>query len=148
MQHFLKVVLLIRFGIVIKFDPFYFVRAWEHTTSFLRGPRVYRLLIGDFQKSQSPHWLGFFLNGAELSLNSANSENLINHQGMNQDQFNCLLCQLCLWHCGRDPVSHIGDSGFEPSNLFKIILFLSLNSANSVKTFRKNSIRSWVLLFL
>ena len=29
--------------------------------------------------------------------------------------------------------------GFEPSNLFKIILFLSLNSGNSVKTFRENS---------
>ena len=47
---------------------------------------------------------------------------------------------MCLWHSGIVSVSHTGDSGFEPSNLFKIIIFLSLNSLNSVKTFRENSI--------
>ena len=46
---------------------------------------------------------------------------------------------MCLWHIGKVSVSHTGDSGFEPSNPFKIIIFLSLNSANSVKTFRENS---------
>ena len=46
---------------------------------------------------------------------------------------------MCLWHSGIVSVSHTGDSEFEPSNLFKIIFFLSLNSANSVKTFRENS---------
>ena len=61
------------------------------------------------------------------------------HWIMNWVQFNCLLCQLCLWHSGRVPVYHTGDSGFEPSNLFKLILFLSLNSVNSVKTLRENS---------
>ena len=46
---------------------------------------------------------------------------------------------MCLWQSGIVSVSHAGDSEFEPSNLFKIILFLSLNSLKSVKTFRKNS---------
>ena len=46
---------------------------------------------------------------------------------------------MCLWQSGRVSVSHAGDNEFEPSNLFKIILFLLLNSLNSVKTFRKNS---------
>ena len=49
---------------------------------------------------------------------------------------------MCLWHSGIVSVSHTGDSEFEPSNLFKIIIFLSLNSANSVKTFRKNSLQT------
>ena len=44
-----------------------------------------------------------------------------------------------LWHSGRISVSHTGNSGFEYSNLLKIILFLSLNSLNSVRTFRENS---------
>ena len=46
---------------------------------------------------------------------------------------------MSLWHSDRVSVSHTGDSGFEFSNLFKIILFLSLNSVISVKTFRENS---------
>ena len=38
----------------------------------------------------------------------------------------------------RISVSHTGDCGFKYSNsFFQIILFLSLNSLNSVKTFRK-----------
>ena len=44
-----------------------------------------------------------------------------------------------MWHSGKVPVSHTADSGFEYSNLFKVILLLSRNSANSVKTFRENS---------
>ena len=47
---------------------------------------------------------------------------------------------MCLCHSGRVSVSHTGDSEFEYSNLFKMILFLSLNLANSVKTFTENSI--------
>ena len=46
---------------------------------------------------------------------------------------------MCLWHSGKVSVSHTGDSEFESSNLFKIIIILSLNSVNSVKTFRENS---------
>ena len=52
---------------------------------------------------------------------------------------------MCLWHSGIVSVSHTEDSEFEPSNLFKIITFLSLNSANSVKTFRENSTMLTVL---
>ena len=48
---------------------------------------------------------------------------------------NLSLLAVCLWHSGRVSVSHTGYSGFEYSNLFKIILFLSLNS---VKTIREN----------
>ena len=39
-------------------------------------------------------------------------------------------------YCSRFSVL---DSGFKYRNLFEIIFFLSLNSANSVKVFRKNS---------
>ena len=55
---------------------------------------------------------------------------------------------MSLWSSGRVPVSHAGDSGFESSYLFKIILFFlslnspnrnSLNAPNSVKVFRENS---------
>ena len=84
----------------------------------------------------------FSLNGAELSLNalnSVNSENLINHWSINWDQFNCPLLAVSLWNSGRISVSHTGDGGFEYGNCFKIMLFLSLNSAISVKTFRENS---------
>ena len=42
--------------------------------------------------------MGFSLNGAELSLNSVNSENLRNHRSMNWVQYKDLLCYLCL--CG------------------------------------------------
>ena len=45
------------------------------------------------------------------------------------------------WTSGRVSVSYTGDRGFKNSNLFEIILFLSLNSANSVKTLRENSIK-------
>ena len=38
----------------------------------------------------------FFLNGAELSLNSLNSEKLINHGSMNWAQFKVLVSHICL----------------------------------------------------
>ena len=41
------------------------------------------------------------------------------------------LLAVCLWHSGRVSVSHTGDSGFKASYLFKIIIFLSLNSAKT-----------------
>ena len=40
----------------------------------------------------------FFLNGAKLSLNSANSENVINHSSMDWAQF-------------KDPIFHMGLAG-------------------------------------
>ena len=48
--------------------------------------------------TQSLNSLEFFLNGAELSLNSVNSEKLINHGSMNWAQF-------------KDPISHMGLAG-------------------------------------
>ena len=47
-----------------------------------------------------------------------------------------------LWYSGKISVSHTGGNGFEhKSNPFlKQYYFLSLNSLNSVKAFRKNSI--------
>ena len=42
--------------------------------------------------------LEFSLNGAELSLNSVNSENLKIHSGMNWVQYKDLFC--FLWLCG------------------------------------------------
>ena len=44
---------------------------------------------------------------------------------------------MSLWCWGRVLVSYTRDTRFEP--LYKIILFLSLDSLNSVKSFRKNS---------
>ena len=40
--------------------------------------------------------LEFFLNGAELSLNSVNSEKLINHPSMNWAQFKDPISHMCL----------------------------------------------------
>ena len=74
----------------------------------------------------------FFLNGAELSLNSVNSGNLINYWSMNLAQF-------------KDPVSHTWLAGgsilvsyttHTGSSPFNDKHFLS---QNSVKTLRKNS---------
>ena len=75
----------------------------------------------------------YFLNGAERSLNSvnsANSENLINHWSMNWTQF-------------KDPVSHIclADTVAASWSLIQDVagwqIFLSLNSLNWVKIFSK-----------
>ena len=47
---------------------------------------------------------------------------------------------MALWLSGKVSVSYTGNLGFQPYNLpFLFLLFLSLNSANSVKTFRENS---------
>ena len=73
----------------------------------------------------------FFLNGAELSLNSVNSVKLINHLSMNWAQF-------------KDPISHTCLAGavvacwsltqeVAGSSPFNIINFLSLNSLNPEK---------------
>ena len=83
----------------------------------------------------------FSLNGAELSLNSVNSESLRNHWGMNWVQYKDLLC--CLWLCGWVVESLSVTQEILGSNpkifLFYFNFFLSLNSANSVKAFRENS---------
>ena len=83
----------------------------------------------------------FSLNGAKISLNSENSENLRNHWGMNWVQHKDLLC--CLWNCGRVVESLSLTQKILGSNpailLFDFFFFLSMNSANSVKVFRENS---------
>ena len=85
----------------------------------------------------------FSLNRAELSLNSVNSENLRNHWNMNWVQYKDLLCYLCV--CGL-VVSSLSLTqeilGSSPTMLIFDFFdfFLSLNSANSVKPFRENSI--------
>ena len=57
---------------------------------------------------------------------------------MNWVQYKDLL--YCLWLSGRVSVSYTGGPGFQPCNPpFRFLIFLSLNSANSVKTFRENS---------
>ena len=87
--------------------------------------------------------LEFSLNGAKFSLNSVNSgnsENLRNHWGMNWVQNKDLL--YCLWLCGWVVESLSLKQEILGSNQssFLILIFLSLNSANSVKAFRENSI--------
>ena len=80
----------------------------------------------------------FSLNGAELSLNSVNSENLRNRWSINWVQYKDLLCYLCLCGLVVSPLSLTQDIlGSNPTILF--FCFLSLNSQNSVKTFRENS---------
>ena len=87
--------------------------------------------------------LEFSLNGAELSLNSLNSENLRNHWGMNWVQYKDLLC--CLYLCGWvvEPLSltqEILDSN-PAIFLFDFNFFVTefSDSVNSVKAFRENS---------
>ena len=51
------------------------------------------------------------------------------------------LLPVALWLSGTVSVSYTGGPGFQPCNPpFWFLIFLSLNSANSVKTFRENSI--------
>ena len=45
--------------------------------------------------AETQYW-SFFLNGAELSLNSVNSEKLINHPSMNWAQFKDPISHMCL----------------------------------------------------
>ena len=115
-----------------KSDETRFYIFYIHTSGFL--------LVKVTTRCSLTTWtiLRFSLIGAELSLNSAKHESLKHELG------SILLSSLLavsLRHSGRVSVSHTGDSDMEYHNLFKIILFLSLNSANSVKTFRENSIR-------
>ena len=74
----------------------------------------------------------FFPNGAELSLNSVISGNLINHLSMNWAQFKDPLCYLCL--SGTVVVSWSLTQEVAGSTPFNDKYFLLLNS---VKTFRK-----------
>ena len=83
--------------------------------------------------------MGFFLNGAEFAEFIEFSKFRESTEAWIRINLTVFSVVLSLWLSGRVPVSHTGGHGFEPSNLFKIILFLSLNSLNSVKTFRKNS---------
>ena len=80
----------------------------------------------------------FFLNRAGFLLNSANSGNLVNHWRMNRAQFMDPVSHMCLagpvvasWSLTQEV------AGSSPFTVMKNIL--SLNSANSVKKFRKNS---------
>ena len=86
--------------------------------------------------------IGVFLNGAGHSLNSANSVNLRNLWSMKWIQFKELLCYLC--PCGAVVTSLSLTQEVVGSNTAILLIFdfLSLNSADSVKTFRENSISS------
>ena len=78
----------------------------------------------------------FFLNGPQLSLNSGN---LINHWSINWAQFKDPPCYP--YFVGTAVASWSLTQEVAGSNsLFKNIIFLSLNSLNSVKTFGENSI--------
>ena len=78
----------------------------------------------------------FFLNGAQPSLNSGN---LINHLNMNWNQFKDPVFRLCL--AGAVVASWSPTQELAGSNPFTVVTnILSLKSANSVKTFRENSI--------
>ena len=76
----------------------------------------------------------FSLNGAELSLNSVNSENLRNHWSMNWVQYKDLLCYLCL--CGL-VVSSLSltqeNLGSSPTLLFFFILFFFCHWIQRIK---------------
>ena len=107
------------------------------------GPAQWSVILN---ADQSLNTFEFSLNGAELSLNpvnSGNSENLRNHWSMNWVQYKDLLCYFCV--CGL-VVSSLSLTqeilGSSPTLLFLYFInfFLSLNSQNSVKTFRENSI--------
>ena len=73
----------------------------------------------------------FFLNEAELSLNSVNSKKLINHPSMNWAQVKDAISHMCLagavlacWSLTQEVVG---------SRPFNVINVLSLNWLNSVK---------------
>ena len=98
--------------------------------------------------------LEFSLNGAELSLNSVNSENLRKHWSMNWVQYKDLLCYLCL--CGL-VVSSLSLTqeilGSNPTLLIFYLLKFFCHWIQRIqwKTFRENSIihfitkTAWVL---
>ena len=73
-----------------------------------------------------------------FSLNSVNSENLINHWNMNQGQFGGVVSHMCL--AGTVVASWLLTQEVTGSSpLLWWQLFVSLNSANSGKTFMENS---------
>ena len=88
--------------------------------------------------------IGVFPNGAQFSLNSANSGTLINHSSMNWAQFKDPVFHLCL--VGTVVACWPLTEELAGSSPFNDKYFLSLNSANSVKTFRKNSIVSQIVV--
>ena len=73
----------------------------------------------------------FFLNGAELLLNSVNSEKLKNHRSMNWAQFKDPISLMCL--AGTVVACWSLTQEVTGSSPFNVIIFLSLNSLNSVK---------------
>ena len=99
---------------------------------------MYSSTVGKFEFPQldCADVMGFFLNGEEFAEFTEFSEFRESIETWNRIILTVFSVVLSLWLSGRVSVSHTGGHGFEPSNLFKIILFLSLNS---VKTFRKNS---------
>ena len=77
----------------------------------------------------------------EQKWNSVTSGNLINHWSMNWARFKDPICFLCL--AGTVVASWpLKQQMAGSNNLFKIQYFFSLNLANSVKTYKKNSIVS------
>ena len=89
--------------------------------------------------------LEFFLNEAELSLNSvisANSGNLINHWSINWAQFKGSFSHMCL--AGTEVAFWSLTQKVEGSRPFNDYYFLYLNSPNSAKIFRKTPISSCV----
>ena len=79
--------------------------------------------------------IGFFLNGAECSLNSVH---LINHWSMNSVQLKDPISHICL--VGAVVASWSRTQEMAGSSPFNDKYFLSANSLNSVTIFRKNSI--------
>ena len=83
----------------------------------------------------------FFLNGAELLLNSVNSEKMINHPNMNWAQFKdpiSHMCHMC-WHCGSMLVSYTRGGRVAGSSPFNVINFCHWIQPIQWKSFRKNS---------
>ena len=92
-----------------------------------------------------------FLNRAELSLNSANSGNLKIAEAWTGLNLKTLSLHVPCWHCGSILVSHTKRVAFEP--FYCNDIFLSLNSANSLKHLEKTPLplklcRAWILSFL
>ena len=85
---------------------------------------------------------GVFPNGGELSLNSVNSGNLMNHWSMNWPQFKDPCSYMCL--TGAVAASWSPTQEVAGLSHFSDKYFLSLDLLNSGKTFRKHSNASLV----
>ena len=82
---------------------------------------------------QSSWVMGFSLNGAELSLNSVNLENLRNHRSMNWVKFKNPLYYLCL--CGTDHLclltrKIVGSNSEQQSFLLSILFVTEFSELN------------------